>query len=300
MAWAGQNLYKSRMTRAPAPPIPNFNLFGEADDLPDVVHCETIGIRSRLHDWELSVHRHARLHQLLLLQSGGGTATLDGQRRPLPPGSLVNVPVGVVHGFSFTPETHGFVVTFAAEMLDQSLQSGEGLREILANPVILTVEADIPPTIAAIFSAYDGRDFARAQILRSLAGLLLGQTARALAQLGTMTGTNASPDLLSRFETLIDAQYLRHWGVTDYAKALSVSAAHLSRVTRAATGRPASALIEDRLIREARRNLVYTNLPVSRIAYALGYEDPAYFTRVFTRATGLSPRAFRQRLEDTA
>ena len=288
------------MSRAPAPPIPNFNLFGEAEDLPDVVHCETIGARSRLHDWELRVHRHARLHQLLLLQEGGGLVTLDGQRHPLPPGSLVNVPVGVVHGFTFAPETHGFVVTFAAEMLDQSLHAGEGLREILAKPAILQAEADIPPAMAAIFGAYDGRDFARAQILRSLAGLLLGQTARALAQRGAMAGTNASPELLTRFETLIDAHYLQHWSVSDYARSLAVSAAHLSRVTRAATGRPASALIEDRLIREARRNLVYTNLSVSRIAYALGYEDPAYFTRVFTRATGLSPRAFRQRLDQSA
>ena len=56
--------------------------------------------------------------------------------------------------------------------------------------------------------------------------------------------------------------------------------------------------LEERLIREARRNLVYTNLSVSRIAYALGFEDPAYFTRVFTRATGTAPRAFRQRLAE--
>ena len=69
-------------------------------------------------------------------------------------------------------------------------------------------------------------------------------------------------------------------------------------MARAATGRPATGLIEERLIREARRNLVYTNLPVSTVAYALGFSDPAYFSRVFSRATGLSPRAFRARLQD--
>jgi AraC family transcriptional activator of pobA len=56
-----------------------------------------------------------------------------------------------------------------------------------------------------------------------------------------------------------------------------------------------SRLIDARVMREARRNLAYTNLSVSTIAYTLGFTDPAYFSRVFTRALGLSPRAFRAR-----
>jgi len=292
-----ENLYISRMNRCPPPPIPNYNLFGEADDLPDVVHCETIETRSRLHDWELAAHRHARLHQVLLLQGGSGLASLEDKRHPLPPGTLVNVPRGVVHGFSFAPGTTGLVVTFAAEMLDQSLRPGEGLQEILAIPLVAPAEEEITQTMTAIGAAFAGRDFARAQVLRSLAGLVLGQTARVIAAAGAPAGKPAQGDLLARFGALVDAHYPEQWGVADYAAALAVSPAHLSRVTRTATGRPASALIEDRLIREARRNLVYTNLSVSRIAYALGFEDPAYFTRVFTRATGLSPRAFRQRLD---
>ena len=69
---------------------------------------------------------------------------------------------------------------------------------------------------------------------------------------------------------------------------------HLSRVLRDATGEPVSKAIEARLVREARRNLVFTNLPVATIAYELGYADPAYFSRVFARATGMSPKAFRE------
>ncbi len=65
------------------------------------------------------------------------------------------------------------------------------------------------------------------------------------------------------------------------------------------------ALCEDRghelwadayVLEEARRNLAYTNLPVSTIAYTLGFEDPAYFSRVYAAATGRSPSAFRTQL----
>ena len=79
--------------------------------------------------------------------------------------------------------------------------------------------------------------------------------------------------------------------VADLAEARSVR-----RIARTATGQAASQLILERIVREARRNLVYTNLPVSTIAYALGFEDPAYFSRVYAAATGVSPRAFRTQL----
>ena len=97
-------LYKSNMPRAPLQPaIRSYNLFGEVHDLPDVVHCETIAARSVLHDWEFAAHRHARLHQVLLIARGGGRATLEGKTHRLRPMTAVNVPAGQVHGFSFTP-----------------------------------------------------------------------------------------------------------------------------------------------------------------------------------------------------
>ena len=82
----------------------------------------------------------------------------------------------------------------------------------------------------------------------------------------------------------------------NYAAALSITPTHLSRIARTATGQAASQLILERIVREARRNLVYTNLPVSTIAFALGFNDPAYFSRIYTAATGRSPRAFRAQL----
>lgn len=295
MDLSAQYLYKSNMSDLTQTAILNYNLFGEAGDLPDVVHCETIEARSRLHDWEFAPHRHARLHQILFVETGGGRASLDGKVRELGPGTLVNVPIGHVHGFSFTPGTEGLVVTLAAEMLDVALQPTEGLQEVLARAAVLGSDTDCASTMTKISETYVRRDFARAQILRSLSGLLLGQIAHLMSTAGQVASAPARPDLLRRFDALVEAHYLDHWSVADYADALAVSPTHLSRVARAATGRPATRLVEERIIREARRNLVYTNLPVSTIAFALGYGDPAYFSRVFSRATGVAPRVLRAR-----
>ena len=293
-------LYKSNMnSHADHHRILNFNLFGEAADMPDVVHCETISARSRLHEWEFAPHRHARLHQVLLVAEGGGTAKLEGRVQALSPMTLVNVPVGDVHGFSFQPGTEGWVVTFAAEMLDESFLPGEGVGAALAACFVLPAGEGAPGLMQAIFAEHAGRGFGRAQMLRALGLQLLTLTARVAMEAGEgRGGTGARPrqaDLLTRFGDLLEQHFRDHWGVEDYARALAITPTHLTRLARTATGRPASRLIEERLVREARRNLVFTNLPVTAIAYDLGFGDPAYFSRVFARVTGVSPSAFRER-----
>ena len=276
--------------------ILSYSLFGESAHLPDVMHCETIAERSVLHDWELEPHRHARLHQVLLLESGGGTAQLEGRELPLQPMSLVNVPPGDVHGFSFAPGTQGFVATLADELRDEVLAKAGDARRALARSCILVADEQIVATMRQIRREFSGRSPARALVLRGLCAMLLGLTARAAARTDAVDAQLAEPDLLRRFEAMLEAHYLEHWKVADYARALAVTPTHLTRVARAATGEPVSRLVDARVMREARRNLAYTNMSVATIAYTLGFSDPAYFSRVFTRSLGLSPRAFRARM----
>src|SRR5689334_23962206 len=148
-------LYNSNMRSArSSSAIQVYNLFGESGDLPDVVHCETIASRSVLHDWKLAVHRHARLHQVLLVERGGGEATLDGQIHTLKPGQIVNVPVGHVHGFRFIPGTQGWVLTIAAEILDEVLLASEGLRAVLSQSAVLRGTPQIRATMKQIFAEH--------------------------------------------------------------------------------------------------------------------------------------------------
>ena len=290
-------LYKSNMENSPRKQaIQSYNLFGEVRDLPDVVHCETIAARSVLHDWEFAAHRHGRLHQVLLIARGGGETTLESRRLPLRAMSVVNVPAGHVHGFAFRPGTQGWVVTIATEILDEALTPSEGLARVLALPAVLRGTPAMRRLMVDIFNEHGGRHFARAHILKALSAALLGHVARALAADRAPAGPQAGAGLLRRFETLIETHYLAHWPVARYAAELAITPTHLSRLTREAYGCPATHMIRDRVVREARRNLVYTNLPVSTIAYTLGFQDPAYFSRTFTQATGMAPSDFRTRL----
>ena len=273
--------------------IQSYNLFGESGSLPDVVHCETIAVRSSFYDWKIGPHRHERLHQLLLVESGGGEVTLEDQSCRLSPGKIVNVPIGVVHGYSFARDTNGWVLTIATEVLDQVLVPSEGLRRVLAMPLVLPSTGKMRAVMKQLSVDFAGRQFGRAHVLRALTAMLIGLVAREMATKAFVPDVKTNMELFERFEVLLEEHYREHWNVSRYAAALSITPTHLSRITRLVTGHGASQLIIDRIIREGRRNLVYTNLSISTIAYSLGFRDPAYFSRLFSEVTGLAPREFR-------
>ncbi|MBJ7445889.1 MAG: AraC family transcriptional regulator, partial [Sphingobium sp.] len=52
-------------------------------------------------------------------------------------------------------------------------------------------------------------------------------------------------------------------------------------------------MLDDRALLEARRLLLYSQMSVADIAYAIGFEDPAYFSRFFARHIGQPPRVWR-------
>lgn len=280
--------------RRPADTVRDFGLYGESQHLPDVMHCETIAERSAPHEWELVPHRHDRLHQLLLLRAGSGATRLDDTELPLRPNSLVNVPPGTIHDFTFEPGTDGLVLTLADAMLDELLAREPEVRQALGRGWVGDADAAVVDVMRQIEHEYAGRSLGRALALRGLCGGLLARSARVGARADPKQQNLAQSHLLQRFETLLDAHFREHWRVADYARALAITPTHLSRVVRVSTGKPASRAIDSRVIREARRHLAFTRMSVRSIADTLGFADAALFSRVFTRVAGCSPRAFRQ------
>jgi AraC family transcriptional activator of pobA len=99
--------------------------------------------------------------------------------------------------------------------------------------------------------------------------------------------------LVELFAERMEAQFRTGRGIADYAKQLQVTPTHLSRVCREASGRPAHTLLTERIMYEARRLLLETDMPAREIAEHLGFSSAAYFTRAFAQATGRTPSDFR-------
>lgn len=292
MAGLHINLYDSNMAE-PIQPVAHYSLYGELQHLTDLLHCEPIALRSRLHDWELKPHRHERLHQLLLVSSGAGVAWLADARVPLQPAALINVPRATTHAFVFEPGTNGLVLTLADAMLDELLGTQGQASVALSHAWVAPAAPEMAALGKQISSVYATASPARGLLLKGLVTALLGHAVNVQQHDPPLPSRRGDSALLRRFEAQLDAHFCQHWRVADYARTLTVTPTHLSRVVRQATGEPASQLIDARLVREARRLLAFTPMSVKAVAYTLGFADPAHFSRVFSRVVGVAPRAFR-------
>ncbi len=269
--------------------IPTYALYGEQATSQDWLHWETIQSRSRLHDFRIAPHRHEHLFQLLHLTGGRARVTLDGVQSEVRPGGLVVVPALTVHGYEFSPDVEGIVVTLLERdmSLPEAAMGGAMVLVAETRPVLdalgrLIVEADNP-----------GRRHDLA--MRAHITLLLLALEQARSH-DAPTGGDAAPARrhAEAFRDLVEKWFRRTRSVADYAGAIGISPTHLHRVCRDQMGATALAVIERRVALEARRQLLFSTLSIKQIGAELGYDDPAYFSRVFTRIEGMSPERFRK------
>jgi AraC family transcriptional activator of pobA len=101
--------------------------------------------------------------------------------------------------------------------------------------------------------------------------------------------------LLAEVFTVIDRRLAEPLSLRDVAHELGMTPGHLTTVVRRRTGRTVQEWIIERRMAEARSLLSDTELPVSEIARRVGMSDPGYFSRLFRRTHGASPRQWRGR-----
>ena len=99
--------------------------------------------------------------------------------------------------------------------------------------------------------------------------------------------------LFKDFSLLVDQNFKKLHSVTEYANRLGLSPKSLTKHFQKAGLNAPSTIIKERLILEAKRQLLYSNESVKQIAYDLGFNDAAYFTRFFKKATNQSPLQFK-------
>lgn len=109
----------------------------------------------------------------------------------------------------------------------------------------------------------------------------------------TVTEQQSELEFFRKFTRLVEEHYKSKHTVADYADLLCMSPKTIThKFNRLRLPQP-NEVIKDRIILEAKRLLVHTSLTAKEVAYELGYNDPAYFSRLFLAKTGESPSGFR-------
>jgi AraC family transcriptional activator of pobA len=289
-------------------PLPLFHLYGDPpdDQAFDFVHVETIASRSSIHDWTIRAHRHRNLFQILLIERGGGEMIYEAARLPFAAPAAILVPSVLAHGFRFEANvTEGWVMTFSEDaafaLADRGGEPLSRLRVLASHPIVpIGDEAECARLSTLCRELYEEGSLGREGYRMAMRGLLalitvgIARRAASRARTGSIT-LHPADATVAQLRTLIDAFFRREHQLRFYADKLGMKVDRLNDHVKRATGVTAGHLIRQRLLTEAKRQLVFTTQQIQDIAAELAFSDPSHFARFFRKHTGATPHAFRDR-----
>lgn len=112
---------------------------------------------------------------------------------------------------------------------------------------------------------------------------------------GKLAQQNNDLEFFRRFTQLVEANFKKKHSVADYADIMTIAPKTLTHKFKRMNLPQPNEIIKNRIILEAKRLLVHTFKSSKEIAYNLGYEDPAYFSRLFFIKTGETPSGFKKK-----
>jgi AraC family transcriptional activator of pobA len=215
----------------------------------------------------------------------------------------VLLPAQTVHGFVFSPDVDGLVITAAQRSLESiSSVVSPGLIPVLQRAAVIpvTAQAVAESDLMSLFGLLE-REFRANDRGHIAAGMSLlialfvhvarfGEKAAAAPAVAT---TERRLLQIKRFRELVTAHFREHRPVEFYAEQLGTTVAQLGRICREELGSSPLAIVNEHLVREAQRDLVYSGMSVKQIAHGLGFADIAYFSRYFRKQTGVTPTDFQ-------
>lgn len=270
--------------------------------LPDFIHCESIETRSQKHDWKIKQHIHTSLFQIFCIEKGYGKLLVENKEFEFKEVCLMVIPENTLHGFEYEEKIQGTVLTISVSFLEQLFKLNPKINLELGKLRILNIDENkaefqfiislIEKIREEVFSNLTEREI----MLQSLFTTFLTSIFR-ITQAKNEEKIIQNQRNLSIFKQFIDRiKELKkpQKMIIEYANEIKITPIHLNRICKNVTQKTATQVVNDFFVNEAQKLLLHTSLSISEVAYQLNFEDAAYFSRLFKKNTGSSPKEFRE------
>lgn len=285
-----------------------FGLYGEEEFLlPDFLHIESMQYRSERHNWVIRPHFHSHLFQLFLIEKGKVVYTLEKEQHIVTGPAIVAIPENTLHGLNVDMAIAGMVLTISTSYLESvfnNLPKASGIfnqSQVVKNVKKNPAYKSIKELVYALYTEIKEEQPEKGLILQNYLGLLLIKLYRLCIEEGGQAIGTASRNhhYFNAFLRSIKQSYTPMKMMNEYARELNITPVHLNRICQASVGKSALQMVHEFHFLEAEKYLKHTDYSIAEIAYRLNFEDPAYFSRFFSRLAGVSPKAYRLQPQKT-
>lgn len=241
------------------------------------------------------------------VDSGAGTVWADAGQYAFGPGQLLFfVPYQYLR-FEPTEPLHGTIIHFHANFLcvetfhSETGCSGPLFNDPYGSPVVKVPRAsleEIDQLIQRMHREQDEKPLAYEEIVLAALKMLLILATRCKTTAAQCAGDSNADSFrdptIEQLKELIEQNYQRYHAPADYARLMGMTPKTLGRQVRQRLGKTLGELIRARVLTHAKWQLLHTLKPVKQVAAEVGYHDELYFSRLFKKATGVSPKFFRE------
>lgn len=244
-------------------------------------------------------------YSIFWIESGEAIHATEFVEYSLKADTILFVPPGLKHRMYLDKSVGGVYILFNEEFVQYNRVNIQPLKNyrLFNNPdfkSLITVEdvnkEKLSNITNLIHNELQNRDEYSQEIVLNLLHLFLLESRRIFDQQNQAPREESeeTPDTtIIRFKQLIEDNFIREKNVSPYAGMLNMNASCLNELTKRVTGITAGELIRNRVIEETKKLLYSSRMSGKEIAYELGFDDPAYFSRFFKKYTGMTLNEFR-------
>jgi AraC family transcriptional activator of pobA len=247
-------------------------------------------------------HKHSFYH-LILFTEGGGSHEIDFHKFPVRPYQIYFMIPGQVHSWSFEGPVDGYVINFSVPFFQSFLIKPDYMEQFpffngIIEDSVIDLPEDIQPQVKTFFDQLVHESESSQPYGFDMVKSIMLQLFYTIGRIGfeghALKTTSHNYTLLRNFQKLIEKHYDTIRLPKEYAELLYITPNHLNALCRDLLGMPAGEVIRNRIILEAKRQLVNLDLSISEIGYKLNFSDNSYFSKFFRKQAGVTPEEFRK------
>ena len=260
------------------------------------------GLREQRVDQHQMPHRHPHI-EIVWVRSGNGSLDIDLKRYKMGNNTLYCIIPGQLHQLEIDEESQGYIISFPEDLLnsgndDFELLYRSGLFHLLMHSPGIRMDDDtadeIEEIIRRLYKELYNVYLLKTEIIRRYTSIFLIYLARQFDGAMQVSVQTKNVGLVKNFIALVEKKYMNWKLVKDYASELSVTPNYLNEIVKKISGYSAGYHIRQRVVLEAKRRAAYTDTSMKEIAYHLGFEDIAHFSKFFKTVYGKNFTDFKK------